>query len=138
MKHPYLFMASIVAKVLNALLFIVILFFGVVFIMASPADPSYTVTRLVTGIVLIVVGIFVFAIVSLLIDRQALKVAKVQDNPYNPHKNQSQIIKNMPRNVVCSKCGQRNEITEYMKSEDAIVCEKCGEEIKLPKDDSQW
>jgi len=125
--------SNIFLKIIAIILFIALTFFGVVFLMASPVEPTETTSRLIVGILLIIFGIGILVAILSIIQRTKYKYVKVE-KPRDVEK-ETQYV---PPEMICKNCGTSLEISEEMKKRDVVYCENCGEEISLPKDKVRW
>lgn len=125
--------SNIFLKIIAIILFVVLTFFGVVYILASPVDPTQTVLRLTIGVLLIIIAITLLIIILRLIQRTKYKIVKVKE-----HKDLEEETRYVPSEMICKNCGTALEISEEMKNKEIVYCEKCGEAIKLPKDKVKW
>ncbi len=129
-------MASTFSKIFNYCITFLLIAFGILFVMAAPVDPTTSVTRLITGVVLIVAGIVFFAVFSLVIERRKYKVVKVKEQQNGEKK------KYYPKEIICKNCKQKTEITdllkEQIKEKETIYCENCGQSIVLDNLDVNW
>ena len=125
--------SNIFLKIIAIVLFIALTFFGVVYLLASPVDPTETTSRLIVGILLIIFGIGLLVGILSVIQRTKYKYVKV-DKPSGIEK-ETQYV---PPEMICKNCGTSLEISEEMKKRDVAFCENCGEEIRLPKDKVRW
>ncbi len=126
--------SSIILKIMNYGVFIILTGLGVLFLLASPVDPARMVSRLIVGVVLIVIAIIILVVISLVIQRREYKIVKVVKGS-NERDDQSV---NIPSEIVCTNCRNPIEITDKLKRENKVICEKCGLEIKIPKSKVRW
>lgn len=120
-------------KILNVGMFIVLTFFGIIYIFAAAADYTLYMGRLIIGITLIGIAIFLLVVISLVIQRRQYKVVKVIKTEEEEDK-----TKFVPSEMVCRDCNTPLEISKDMKKRDNVFCENCGVEIKIPKDKVNW
>lgn len=125
--------SNIFLKIIAIIVFVVLTFFGVVYILASPVDPTQTVLRLIIGVLLIIIAITLLVIILRLIQRTKYKIVKVKEP-----KDLEEETRYVPSEMICKNCGTPLEISEEMKKKKIVYCEKCGEAIKLPKDKVKW
>ncbi len=125
--------SNIFLKIIAIIVFVVLTFFGVVYIIASPVDPTQTVLRLIIGVLLIIIAITLLVIILRLIQRTKYKIVKVKEP-----KDLEEETRYVPSEMICKNCGTPLEISEEMKKKKIVYCEKCGEAIKLPKDKVKW
>ncbi|MBD3350144.1 MAG: hypothetical protein GF364_01505 [Candidatus Lokiarchaeota archaeon] len=103
--------------------------------MAAPADESEMTGRLIVGVVLIVFAIVFLALAARGIEYGNLKVKKIHKVTDVQKENAE---KNLANQIICKKCKNVVNLTDYMKEQDVIYCENCGNEIKLDKDGIDW
>lgn len=125
--------SNIFLKIIAIIVFVVLTFFGVVYILASPVDPTQTGLRLIIGVLLIIIAITLLVIILRLIQRTKYKIVKVKEP-----KDLEEETRYVPSEMICKNCGTPLEISEEMKKKEIVYCEKCGEAIKLPKDKVKW
>ncbi len=125
--------SNIFLKIIAIIVFVVLTFFGVVYILASPVDPTQTGLRLTIGVLLIIIAITLLVIILCLIQRTKYKIVKVKES-----KDLEEETRYVPSEMICKNCGTSLEISEEMKNKEIVYCEKCGEAIKLPKDKVKW
>lgn len=123
--------SNIFLQIFNYGLFVVLCGLGVLFLLASPVDPSMMVSRLIVGIILIVLSIVILVILSLLIQRRTYTVVKTL-------KEEVSTEEFYPFEIICNNCRSPIEITEDLKTRENVICHKCGEENIIPKDNIKW
>ncbi|MHA1146782.1 MAG: hypothetical protein ACTSR8_00890 [Promethearchaeota archaeon] len=123
-----------ILQVLSILLFIILMIFGILFLLAAPVNPATAFSRIITGIILIIVAIALLVITSLLIQKSKIKVVKIT----HTDKGSVKIEQKVPLEIICKSCSNPIEISEELSKKNEIICEKCGELIKIPKDNVRW
>ncbi len=113
-----------IVKVLGAIAVAVLFFFGVIFAIAASAEPSLTLTRLITSVILLGVG---FAIAYYITRKPKTVIHQVELSgrmKATPLKcpncsasidvNQIKIVSGVPY-ATCAYCGNTFEVTEEPK-----------------------
>lgn len=121
-------------KVISVLGFIILCGIGVLFLMAAPVDASRMTSRLIIGVVLIVLSILFLALAG-----RAIEFSKYKFKEYKKSASSSDEAESyLPDQIICNKCGQKIQLSDYMKKQDVVYCENCGDQIKLDKDNINW
>lgn len=129
MEKPYAFL-----RILSYILFIIFVIIGLLYILASPVVPALTISRIVTGISLIMLGLIILVIISILIQRKQQVIHERTDTLNKGYQEQDEI----PNMIICRECNSSIEIPDDYRGKKRIICENCGTENTIPKSKVKW
>lgn len=120
-------------KVITSFLFICLVVLGILFLLAAPANPSLTLSRMIIGSVFIIFGIIILVSGFTIANKRYSKVIKVIET--SGEKKDTE--KHFPT-LICQNCQKSIKLTEKLYNKEVVICERCGEEVKVPKDKLNW
>lgn len=120
-------------KVITSFLFICLVVLGILFLLAAPANPSLTLSRMIIGSVFIIFGIIILVSGFTIANKRYSKVIKVIETSGE----KKDMEKHFPT-LICQNCQKSIKLTEKLYNKEVVICERCGEEVKVPKDKLNW
>ena len=121
-------------RIISYVLFVIFVTVGLFYILASPVIPALTISRLVTGISLIILGLIILVIISILIQR---KQQVIHERTYSLNKSYQEQDE-IPTIIICKECNSSIEIPDDYRGKKRIICENCGTENLIPKSKVKW
>ncbi len=121
-------------RVISYILFIVFISIGLLYLLAAPVIPALTLSRLIIGITLIVLGILILVVISILIQRKRQAIVRIPEQAQFGTTDQSTV----PVEIICRECQAPIEITEDLRGKKSVICESCGTENLIPRSKVKW
>lgn len=121
-------------KIITSLVFLILIILGVLFLIAAPANPSLTVSRLIIGTLFIVFGIIIFALGLI----TANKKYTIVSEGIKSDQKAEETVQEENITLICQNCKKAIRLNEKLYDKDTVICERCGESIQVPKDKLKW